>query len=82
MKTSSTLNFNEKLNFNFNTTYKGDEITLNVISGRGCYSVLHNEKPIGHIKLGDVRHTWYVVDSNYVPSYLVDEIGNKITAQL
>ena len=83
MKTSSTFNnWKEDINFNFNTTYKGNDITLHVISNNGIYSVLHNEKPIGSIKLGDVRHTWYVVDSNYSPSYLVDEIGNRIAAQL
>ena len=79
---SSSNNFKEDLNFNFNTTYLGNEITLNVISSSGRYSVLHNEKPIGHIKLGDVRHTWYVVDSNFAPPYLVDEIGNRIEALL
>jgi len=79
---SSINNFKEDLNFAFNTTYMGNEITLNVISGGGRYSVLHNEKPIGHIKLGDVRHTWYVVDSNFAPPYLVDEIGNRIEALL
>lgn len=83
MESASTLNkFKDDLNFNFNTTYMGNEITLNVISGSGRYSVLHNEKPIGYIKLGEVRHTWYVVDSNYTPPYLVDEIGNRIEAML
>jgi len=83
MESSSTLiKFKDGLNFNFNTTYMGNEITLNVISGGGRYSVLHNDKPIGYIKLGDVRHTWYVVDSNYTPPYLVDEIGNRIEAML
>jgi hypothetical protein len=79
---STVNNFKEDLNFNFNTTYMGNEITLHVISNSGRYSVLHNDKPIGYIKLGDVRHTWYVVDSHYAPPYLVDEIGNRIEAQL
>jgi hypothetical protein len=83
MESSSMFNkFKDDLNFNFNTTYMGNEITLNVISGSGRYGVLHNNKPIGYIKLGDVRHTWYVVDSNYAPPYLVDEIGNRIEAML
>ena len=81
MKTSSTYN-DQYINFNFNTTYLGSEITLNVISDSGRYSVLHNEKIIGYIKIGDERHTWYVVDSKYTPAYLVNEIGNKIEAQL
>ncbi len=79
---STNHNFKEDINFNFNTTYMGKEIMLNVISNNGRYSVLHNEKPIGYIKLGDIRHTWYVVDSNYAPPYLVDEIGNRIEALL
>ena len=78
--TSGTLPY--ELNFKFNTTYEGSEITLRIVSNRGTYSVLCNEKPIGHIKLGEIRHTWYVVDKNFVPGYLVDEIGNKITAQI
>lgn len=83
MELSSTTNkFKEGLDFNFNTTYMGNEITLNVISNSGRYGVMHNDKPIGFIKLGDVRHTWYVVDSNYTPPYLVDEIGNRIEALL
>lgn len=81
MKTSSTFN-REGVNFNFSTTYMGSEITLNVISNSGRYSVSHGDKLIGYIKLGDVRHTWYVVDSKFTPPYLVDEIGNKIEAQL
>jgi len=71
----------EGINFDFNTNYMGNEITLNVIYQNGRFSVLHNDKTIGHIKPGDVRHTWYVVDSNYTPPYLVDQIGNRILAQ-
>lgn len=71
----------EGINFNVETTYMGNEMTLNVIYHNGRFSVLHNDKIIGHIKPGDVRHTWYVVDSNYVPPYLVDQIGNRILAE-
>ena len=81
MRTLS-MDFKEDLNFDFNTTYMGHEITLNVVSDNGRYSVSHNDKLIGYIKLGDIRHTWYVVDSRYPPPYLVDEIGNRIEAQL
>jgi hypothetical protein len=69
------------INFNFDTAYMGSEITLNVIYVNGRFSVLHNDSIIGHIKPGAVRHTWYVVDSNYTPSYLVDQIGNRILAE-
>jgi hypothetical protein len=83
MKSTATINtFKEDLNFNFNTNYMGNEITLKVISNSGRYGVMHNDKPIGYIKLGEVRHTWYVVDSNYTPPHLVDEIGNRIAALL
>lgn len=83
MKTSSTSdNFKEEINFNFNTIYMGQEITLQVISNQNLYSVLHNNNPIGNIKLGDISNTWYVIDRNYTPGYLVDEIGNRIQAIL
>jgi NOL1/NOP2/fmu family ribosome biogenesis protein len=83
MRTSSTSdNFKEEINFNFNTTYMGEEITLQVISNKNLYSVLHNNNPIGNIKLGYISNTWYVIDRNYAPGYLVDEIGNRIQAEL
>lgn len=82
MESSSINKFRDDLNFNFNTTYLGNEITLHVSPNSGRYSILHDNKPIGYIKLGEVRHTWYVVDSNYTPPYLVDEIGNRIEALL
>jgi len=83
MKTlSAAQNFNEGINFNFNTTYLGNDITLRVSANNGLYCISHNGKPIGNIKLGEISHTWYVVDKNYVPSYLTDVIGNKIAAQL
>jgi hypothetical protein len=82
MNTSSTNIYPiEGFNIHFNTTYKGDEITLDVVSDNDRFTVLHNDKAIGHIKVGSIRHTWYVVDSNYTPPYLVDEIGNRIAAQ-
>jgi hypothetical protein len=82
MALSSTLiNLKEEINFNFNTAYMGKEITLSVISNKDRFTILHNDKTIGHIKLGEVRHTWYVVDSNYPAAYLVDAIGNRIEAQ-
>ncbi len=68
MGTSSTSdNFKEDINFNFDTTYMGEEITLQVISNKNLYSVLHNNNPIGNIKLGHISNTWYVIDRNYTP---------------
>lgn len=68
------------MSFNFTTTYKGRQMDLNVIANNDKYSVLQNDKPIGHIKLGDSRHTWIVVDSIYVAPQLVNEIANRIAA--
>ena len=81
MNSASALNHKEGVNFSLNTTYRGEEITLCIVSDKDRFTVLHNDKTIGHIKLGDVRHTWYVVDSNYPAHYLVDAIGNGIEAQ-
>jgi len=81
MKMSSTL-ANTNINFNFNTVYMGNEITLNVVSANDRFSVAVSDKLIGYIKIGDERHTWYVIDSKYTPAYLVNEIGNKIEAEL
>jgi hypothetical protein len=78
---STHINSLEGVNFDFDTIYMGKEITLKVVSDKDRYTVLHDDKTIGHIKLGDVRHTWYVVDSHYPAPYLVDAIGNKIEAQ-
>lgn len=70
----------QEINFTFKTTYMGNEVTLNVISNEDKYSVLQNNRAIGHIKLGDTRHTWFVVDSEYITPNLVNEIGNRIGA--
>lgn len=83
MKTSSIQdNFNKDIDFNFDTPYIGNDITLHVVSNNGLYSVLHEEKQIGNIKLGDINHTWYVVDKNYTPIYLLDAIANQIASRL
>lgn len=68
------------MRINFKTTYQGKEMNLNVIADNDQYSVLQNDKTIGHIKLGDSRHTWIVVDSVYVAPQLVNEIANRIAA--
>ena len=80
-QTTTQTNHQEFINFNFKTNYMGSEITLTVVSNNDRYSVLVDDKVIGHIKLGNVRHTWFVVDSKYIEPYLVDEIGNRIEAK-
>jgi hypothetical protein len=83
MKTTSTRdNVKDSIDFNFDTSYIGNDITLHVVSNHGLYSVLHEEKPIGNIKLGEINNTWYVVDKNYTPIYLLDAIANQIASRL
>ncbi|MGF7079463.1 hypothetical protein [Mucilaginibacter sp. UYCu711] len=69
-----------KANFSLKTTYKGKQLNLSIVANDDKYSVLENDKPIGHIKLGNGRHTWIVVDSMYVAPQLVNEIAKKIAA--
>ncbi|HEY2580785.1 MAG TPA: hypothetical protein VGI43_03215 [Mucilaginibacter sp.] len=78
---SSTQNSKKEIGFNFNTSYKGNDITLKVLADEDRYTVLHEDKTLGHIKLGDARHTWYVVDSYYPAPGLVNTISSKIQAQ-
>ncbi|HEY4324140.1 MAG TPA: hypothetical protein VGN20_09140 [Mucilaginibacter sp.] len=81
MNSSSTTKNKKEISFNFNTSYKGNEMTLKVVADDDRYTVLHDDKTIGHIKLGDARHTWFVVDSHYPAPSLVNTIGSKIQAQ-
>ncbi len=67
-------------NITLNTTYQGKNMNLQIVANDDKYSVLENDKPIGHIKLGNGRHTWIVVDSNYVAPQLVNEIAKRIAA--
>ena len=79
MNTSSTsIDPQNPLDFSFSTTYMGKPITLSIVANNERFSVLNNDKTIGYIKPGEIRHTWYVVDSNFIAAYLVDEIGNRI----
>lgn len=69
---------NNNFHFSFKTTYLGRKINLRVEAGADRYAVSLDDKTIGHIKPGHPRHTWFVVDSNFVAPCLVDEIGNRI----
>lgn len=62
------------------TSYKGKQLNLSIVANNDKYSVLENDKPIGHIKLGNGRHTWIVVDSMYIAPQLVNEIAKRIAA--
>jgi hypothetical protein len=79
MNTSSTPTYPQsELDFSFTTDYMGKSITLSIVANNDRFSVLNNDKIIGYIMPGEIRHTWYVVDSNFVEAYLVDKIGNRI----
>jgi hypothetical protein len=78
----TSLNIEAGIDFNFNTRYMGNEINLRVVSDNDLFNVLHDDKTIGHIRIRDIEYTWYVADRDYTPSYLVDEVGNKIRAHL
>jgi len=79
MNTSSTpIDPQNVPDFSFTTNYMGSPITLSVVASNERFNVLNNDKTIGYIKPGDIRHTWFVVDSNFIAPYLVDEIGNRI----
>ena len=69
-----------KANITLKTTYKGKQLNLSIVANEDRFSVLENDKPIGHIKLGNGRHTWIVVDSVYVAPQLVNEIAKSIAA--
>lgn len=77
MKTTTT---SQQANFYLKTVYKGKQLDLNIVANDDKYSVLENDKTIGHIKLGSDRHTWIVVDSFYVTPQLVNEIARSIAA--
>jgi hypothetical protein len=70
----------QQANFSLKTTYNGKQLNLSIVANDDKYSVLENDKPIGHIKLGNGRHTWIVVDSLYVAPQLVNEIAKRIAA--
>ena len=55
MNLSSALRNPREINFDFITDYMGRKITLSVVSNSDRYSVLHENKTIGHIKLGEIR---------------------------
>jgi hypothetical protein len=73
--------YEKAVGFDFSTMYKGSEVTLTIAPSSDRFAVLFQDKPIGQIKIGYERHTWYVVDSNYVEFSLVTEIGNRIVEQ-
>jgi hypothetical protein len=76
MKSATT----PKSNISLKTSYKGKQFNLSIIANNDKYSVFENDKAIGHIKIGEKRHTWIVEGSFYVAPQLVNEIAKKIAA--
>ena len=70
--------YEKAVGFDFSTMYKGNQVTLTIAPSTDRFAVLFGDKPIGQIKIGYERHTWFVVDSNYVEYDLVNEIGQRI----
>jgi hypothetical protein len=73
--------YEKAVGFDFATMYKGNKVTLTIAPSNDRFAVLYEDKPIGQISIGYARHTWHVVDSNYVEHDLVNEIGQRIVEQ-
>jgi hypothetical protein len=67
--------------FTFPAMYKGNNMDLTIVPVEDRFAVLANGKLFGHIKVGYGRHTWFVTDSKFVDSELVNEIGQRIIGE-
>jgi len=68
----------QSVDFSFSTTYQNKRLRFKVKSAEDYFSVFLHNKLIGQITIGLERHTWHVLDSNYLDYKLVKEIGQKI----
>jgi hypothetical protein len=75
---STNVTYEQAAGFDFSTIYRGYPMTLTVAQEKDRFAVTTGGKLLGHIKLGNDRHSWFVADSNYVEYELVKEIGHKI----
>jgi hypothetical protein len=64
--------------FNFSTIYQNKRLNFTLKPVSDYFSVFLKDKLIGQITIGPERHTWHVIDSNYLDYKLVKEIGQKI----
>ena len=64
--------------FDFSTIYRGHPLILTVAPEKDRFAVITGGRLFGHIKLGNDRHSWFVINSNYVEYELVKEIGQRI----
>jgi hypothetical protein len=66
------------IEFDFSTPWKNKNVTFTVRSAGEDFAVFQDNKLVGEITVGLERHTWHVVDSNYLDYRLVNEIGQQI----
>jgi len=67
--------------FTFPAVYKGASMDLTIVPAEDRYMVLADGKLFGQIKVGYDRHTWFVSDSKFVESDLVNAIGQRIISE-
>ncbi len=68
----------QSVEFDFSTIYQNKRLAFNIKPAGDYFSVFLGDKLIGQITIGLERHTWHVLDSNYLDYKLVKEIGQKI----
>jgi hypothetical protein len=73
--------YEKAVDFKFSARYKGQKTNFIVTPSSDRFTILTDGKPFGEIKIGYDRHTWYVLDSNFVAYELVKEIGQIIVAR-
>ena len=69
---------NQSVEFDFSTIYQNKRLAFTIKSGGEYFSVFLKDKLIGQITIGLERHTWHVLDSNFLDYKLVKAIGQKI----
>ena len=62
--------------------YKSRYVKFTVVPAKDRFMILLDRQPFGEIKIGYDRHTWYVLNSNFVEYDVVKEIGQAILAKL
>ena len=67
--------------FTFPAMYKGSNMDVTIVPAEDRFAVLADGKLFGHIKVGYDRHTWFVADSKFVESELVNKIGQRIISE-
>ena len=68
----------QSVEFSFSTIYQNKRLLFTIKSAGEYFSVFLKDKLIGQITIGLERHTWHVLDSNFLDYKLVKAIGQKI----